>query len=46
MVVEQLSTAHWFDQRHTREVLRWAPRVSHDEGMAELARWYASGAGS
>ena len=36
----QLSTAHWFDQRHTREVLDWEPRVSLDEGFAELAAWY------
>ena len=41
-VVEQLSTAHWFDQRHTREALAWSPRVSYDEGIAELARWYRS----
>lgn len=40
-VVEQLSTAHWFDQRRTREALAWSPRVSLDEGFAELARWYA-----
>jgi nucleoside-diphosphate-sugar epimerase len=39
-VIEQLATAHWFDQRHTREVLQWSPRVSLDEGLAELARWY------
>lgn len=37
-LAEQLSTAHWFDQRHTRAVLRWVPRVSLDEGFAELAR--------
>lgn len=36
-LAEQLSTAHWFDQRRTREVLRWAPRVSLDEGLARLA---------
>ncbi len=42
-VVEQLSTAHWFDQRHTREVLQWSPRVSLDQGLAELARWYRDG---
>ncbi|MFP5283429.1 MAG: NAD-dependent epimerase/dehydratase family protein [Actinomycetes bacterium] len=41
-LAEQLSTAHWFDQRHTREVLDWTPRVSLDEGFTELARWYAS----
>jgi nucleoside-diphosphate-sugar epimerase len=41
-VVEQLSTAHWFDQRLTREMLEWSPRVSYDQGIAELARWYRS----
>lgn len=39
-VVEQLSTAHWFDQRHTREVLDWAPRISFDQGVAHLAEWF------
>ena len=37
-LAEQLSTAHWFDQRRTREVLRWTPRVSIAEGLAALAR--------
>lgn len=37
-LAEQLSTAHWFDQRRTREVLRWSPRVSIDEGLALLAQ--------
>jgi nucleoside-diphosphate-sugar epimerase len=41
-LVEQLSTAHWFDQRLTREVLRWRPRVPLDDGLAELKRWYAA----
>lgn len=41
-VAEQMSTAHWFDQRRTREALQWEPRVSLDEGFAALARWYAS----
>lgn len=36
-VAEQLSTAHWFDQRRTRQALRWAPRVGLDEGFARLA---------
>jgi nucleoside-diphosphate-sugar epimerase len=36
-VAEQLSTAHWFDQRRTREALGWSPRVSLDEGLALLA---------
>ncbi|HEY0812115.1 MAG TPA: NAD-dependent epimerase/dehydratase family protein [Pseudonocardia sp.] len=37
-LAEQLSTAHWFDQRRTRQVLGWSPRVSLDEGLAVLAR--------
>jgi 2-alkyl-3-oxoalkanoate reductase len=37
-LAEQLSTAHWFDQRHTRAVLDWIPRVSIDQGLEELAR--------
>ena len=40
-VAEQLSTAHWFDQRRTREALGWAPRIGLDEGLALLARWTA-----
>ena len=36
-LVEQLTTAHWFDQRRTREALQWTPRVSLDEGFARLA---------
>jgi 2-alkyl-3-oxoalkanoate reductase len=42
-LVEQMSTAHWFDQRHARQVLQWRPRVSLDEGFAELQRWYRHG---
>lgn len=33
----QLSTAHWFDQRETRERLHWTPAVSLDEGFDRLA---------
>ena len=40
-LAEQLGTAHWFDQRRTRELLHWMPRTSLDEGFAALARWYA-----
>jgi len=36
-VAEQLSTAHWFDQRETRAALQWAPKVSLDEGFRRLA---------
>ena len=39
-VAEQLATAHWFDQRATRQALRWTPRVSLDEGFACLADWF------
>jgi 2-alkyl-3-oxoalkanoate reductase len=41
-LAEQLATAHWFDQRHTREVLGWTPRASLDEGLAALARAFAT----
>lgn len=36
-LAEQLSTAHWFDQRRTRRVLDWTPSVSIDEGLRKLA---------
>lgn len=36
-LAEQLSTAHWFDQRHTRRALDWTPPVSIDEGLRKLA---------
>ena len=38
-LAEQMSTAHWFDQRRTQEVLRWRPRISLAEGF-ELTRQY------
>ena len=41
-LAEQLATAHWFDQRVTRELLDWSPAVGLDEGFARLARWYAA----
>ncbi|WP_414842773.1 NAD-dependent epimerase/dehydratase family protein [Kocuria flava] len=41
-LAEQLSTAHWFDQRRTREVLGWRPEVTVEEGMARLAEHYRS----
>ncbi|MFC7405933.1 NAD-dependent epimerase/dehydratase family protein [Georgenia alba] len=37
-LAEQLSTAHWFDLRRTREVLGWEPRVSVEEGLERLTR--------
>ena len=39
-LAEQLSTAHWYDQRLTRELLDWTPTVSIDDGLARLADWY------
>lgn len=39
-LAEQLSTAHWFDQRETREALDWQPAVSLDEGFERLRRWF------
>lgn len=39
-LAEQMSTAHWFDQRRTRERLRWTPEVSIDEGFERLAAWF------
>lgn len=42
-LAEQLSTAHWFDQRETRELLDWTPGVSLDDGLARLAEHYRSG---
>lgn len=44
-VVEQMSTAHWFDQRRTRELLRWTPAISLDDGLERLRRWYAAAGG-
>lgn len=40
-LAEQLSTAHWFDQRHTHEVLNWTPSVSLDDGLAKLSEHYS-----
>lgn len=39
-LAEQLSTAHWFDQRATRRDLGWVPAVSMDEGLRRLAGHY------
>jgi nucleoside-diphosphate-sugar epimerase len=36
-LAEQFATAHWFDQRRTREALRWSPRIPLDEGFDRLA---------
>ncbi len=36
-LAQQLSTAHWFDQRATRRDLDWQPTVTIDEGLRRLA---------
>ena len=41
-LAEQLSTAHWFDQRRTRAELQWQPAVSLDEGLRRLATHYGT----
>jgi len=42
-LAEQLSTAHWFDQRRTRALLGWSPQVGLEAGFARLAGWYDAG---
>jgi len=36
-LAEQLSTAHWFDQRETQHLLQWRPHTTLDEGFERLA---------
>jgi 2-alkyl-3-oxoalkanoate reductase len=40
-LAEQLSTAHWFDQRATQDALHWQPAVSLAEGFERLAESFA-----
>ena len=42
-LVEQLATAHWFDQRQTCAALAWAPDVSLATGFERLTNWYQRG---
>lgn len=39
-LAEQMSTAHWFDQRRTQQVLSWTPRISLAEGFRLTKRYY------
>ncbi|MBB2976876.1 nucleoside-diphosphate-sugar epimerase [Microbacterium endophyticum] len=41
-LAEQLSTAHWFDQRDVRRDLAWTPRVTLAEGFERLRAHYAA----
>ena len=40
-LAEQLSTAHWFDQRETQRLLAWRPAVGLATGFARLAASYS-----
>jgi nucleoside-diphosphate-sugar epimerase len=40
-LAEQLSTAHWFDQRETQRLLGWRPSVDLATGFARLAASYS-----
>jgi nucleoside-diphosphate-sugar epimerase len=40
-VAEQLSTAHWFDQRETQDALDWSPAVSLEAGFELLRAWFS-----
>lgn len=40
-LVEQLSTAHWFDISETKDMLDWSPTISLDQGFSHLSSWFA-----
>ncbi len=39
-VVDELSTAHWFDISAAKRDLGYAPSVTIDEGMDRLSTWW------
>ena len=39
-LVHQLSTAHWFNIEAARRDLGYEPKISIDEGLRRLARWF------
>ena len=41
-LVHQLSTAHWFNIDAARRDLGYQPRISIDEGLRRLGRWFDS----
>ena len=40
-LVDQLSTAHWFNIEAARRDLGYRPRISIDGGLGKLTRWFA-----
>jgi nucleoside-diphosphate-sugar epimerase len=44
-LLEELTTAHWFDLGAARRDLGYAPRVSIDEGLVRLRKWLREGDG-
>ncbi len=43
-VVQQLTTAHWFDISAARRDLGYAPGTTIEQGMKKLEEWFRSGA--
>ncbi len=43
-VARELATSHWFDISAAKRDLGYRPRVSTDEGLARLQKWFAGGA--
>lgn len=41
-ILQQLTTAHWFDISAARRDLGYAPSVTIEQGMARLKEWFAS----
>ena len=42
-VVQQLTTAHWFNISAARRDLGYAPAVTIEQGMKRLEAWFRSG---
>ncbi|MAL04037.1 MAG: 3-beta hydroxysteroid dehydrogenase, partial [Arenimonas sp.] len=41
-LAEQLSTPHWYDISAAARDFGYVPRVSMDEGLQRLARWWTA----
>jgi len=44
-LAEELSTAHWFDISAARRELSYAPKITIEEGIVRLHKWFHSEAG-